>query len=161
MSCTCFDPYCIVFQEKQLMIKEVTARLNDFCIHHLFLLEDDRLRIETRRLWIWISGNKKKLSVALAVYSLCYCTVWNESVPGYVTFLFRRKGLRNKIIMKKRNLETSALYSPSLFWNLIYTTDGLRRIGNIVYYDPRETWLHAYNNYRLSESCADTLTILT
>jgi len=57
------------------MIKEVIVRPNkDFCIHQLFLLEDDQLRIEMYRLWIWISGNKKMLSVALVVYSF-YCTV--------------------------------------------------------------------------------------
>ena len=33
------------------------------------------------------------------------------------------------------NLETSALYSRSLLQNLI-TTDGLGRIGSIVYYEP-------------------------
>jgi len=52
------------------MIKEVIVRPNnDFCIHQIFLLEDDRLRIELCRLWIWISGNKKILSVAVVVYS--------------------------------------------------------------------------------------------
>ena len=75
ISFTCFDPYCIIFKEKQMMVKGVIARPNnDFCIHQLFLLEDVRLRIEMCRLWIWISGNKKVLTVALVVYSF-YCTV--------------------------------------------------------------------------------------
>jgi hypothetical protein len=137
VSCTCFDPYCIIFKEKRLMIKEVIVRPNDFCIHQLFLLEDDLLRIEMCRLWIWISGRKKRLSVALVVYSFCYCTVWNESVWDCHFFQAKRTPQQNNNNNNnnKRHLRTSALYNLELFQNLIYTTDGLRRKGNIVYYE--------------------------
>jgi hypothetical protein len=43
------------------MNTEVVVRPNnDFCIHQVFLLEDDRLRMEMCRIRIWSSDNKKR-----------------------------------------------------------------------------------------------------
>jgi fatty acid desaturase len=181
MACTCFDPYCIFFEEKQLMIKEVIFKPNnDFCIHQLFLLEDDRLKIETCRLSIWISGNKRMLSVAL-VYSF-YCTVWNESVWGYVRFLFRRKGLHNKIIIIIIIIIIITIITTTTtiiiiiiiiireIWKYLHCTVA-HYCRTSYYWRPNENRQHRILRALVqpgfivrqlsSEPCADTLTILT